>query len=307
MSFDSLLEELADPAKRISSQQLINLSALDARDTARFADLWPSLPANRRLRLLQQLTDLAEDNVELDFSAVFKLSLSDEEASIRAAAVRGLYEYEESDLIPPLVHLLRNDPDPEVRREGAIALGRFAIAAEMGYLPPSDSETVKNVLMESAEDLDEDERVRARAIEALGAISGEETENLIESIYQEESIWLKVGAVDAMGRSCDEVWLPVLMREMQNRAPEMRHAAAFAAGEIGSEEAVPSLKRLAVEDRDRDVQLAAIRALGEIGGPQARVALKSVLYEAEDDLREAVEEAMSELSFREDPLRPPGF
>jgi HEAT repeat protein len=158
------------------------------------------------------------------------------------------------------------------------------------------------VLMESAEDLEEDDRVRGRAIEALGAISGEETENLIESIYGEDSLWLKVGAVDAMGRSCSESWLPLILHEMENRAPEMRHAAAFAAGEIGNEGAIGPLKRMAVLDPDREVQMAAIHSLGEIGGAQARVALKAILYEGDEALEEAVQEAMSEIEFNEDPM-----
>jgi len=117
-------------------------------------------------------------------------------------------------------------------------------------------------------------------------------------------MWLKVGAVDAMGRSANETWLPIVIDEMDSEAPEMRHAAAFAAGEIGAEDAIQPLKRLAIQDPDREVQLAAIRGLGEIGGPTATVALKSILYEGDDDLREAVEEAISEAEFYDDPLNP---
>jgi HEAT repeat protein len=167
---------------------------------------------------------------------------------------------------------------------------------------PGDAALVREVLFESAEDLEEDEEVRARAIEALGALSGEETENLIESIYEEDSMWLKIGAIDAMGRSCNLMWIPLILREMENPAPEMRHAAAFAAGEIGEQETVDQLKRMAVMDPDREVQLAAVHALGEIGGMQAKVALKAILFEGEEILEEAVQEAMSEIEFNEDPL-----
>jgi hypothetical protein len=52
------------------------------------------------------------------------------------------------------------------------------------------------------------------------------------------------------------------------------------------------------------VQLAAVRGLGEIGGAAATVALKSILYEGSDDLREAVEEAIAEAEFYDDPLNP---
>jgi HEAT repeat protein len=89
---------------------------------------------------------------------------------------------------------------------------------------------------------------------------------------------------------------------MENAAPEMRHAAAFAAGEIGEEAAVDQLKRMAVMDPDREVQLAAVHSLGEIGGSQAKVALKAILFEGEESLEEAVQEAISEIEFNEDPL-----
>jgi HEAT repeat protein len=308
VSFESVLATLVDPEKRPTAQELVDFSDLDDAELRALSDAWADLAPDRRLRLLTDLTDLSQDNVELNFDAIFRNALTDEEPEARVAALRGLYEYEGRDLIPPLAELLRDDPAPEVRREAAVALGRYALAAELGYLRSDDTDRIKGVLIESAEDLEEDERVRARAIEALGAISGEDTENLIESIYQEEeSLWLKVGAVDAMGRSCNDNWLPLIIQEMENPAPEMRHAAAFAAGEIGEEDAIEPLKRMAIEDPDREVKLVAVHALSEIGGPLARVALKSVLYEGDDELQQAVQEAMTEVSFQEDPLNPSSF
>ena len=304
MALESEIDELSDPSKRLSARHLADLSDLDAADARRLADAWPSIVPERRFSIVSELTELTEDNVDLNFDAVFKTALADGDANVRAAALRGLTEHEGRDLITVLADLLRNDADAGVRREGAIALGRYALAAELGFLRDDDAEAIRATLIESAEDADEDERVRARAVEALGALSGDETDNLIESIYGEESLSLKVGAVDAMGRSCSETWLPVVIRELQNQAPEMRHAAAFAAGEIGDESAIPPLKRVAIEDPDPEVRLAAVHALGEIGGKRARVALQGVLYEGDDALREAVEEAMSELSFHDDPLNP---
>jgi HEAT repeat protein len=302
VSFESDLADLSDANKRLSATQLVNFSELDAIEAARFEEAWPEIDPGRRISIISELTDLAQDSVDLNFDAIYKLALRDEEPLVRAAALRGLHEYDGRDLIAVLADVLRNDPDAAVRRESAVALGRFALAAELGQLRAEDAGAVRDVLSESSEDLEEDERVRARSIEALGAFSGEETENLIESIYEEDSLWLKVGAVDAMGRSCNENWLPLLLREMENRAPEMRHAAAFAAGEIGDEAAVDQLKRMAVLDPDREVQLAAVHALGEIGGSQARVALKAILYEGDEALEEAVQEAMQEIEFNDDPM-----
>jgi HEAT repeat protein len=303
MPLETDLAEISDENKRLSASHLKNLSHLDAADVRLLVEAWPEIAMMRRLNIVRELSELTDDNVELNFDAIFKIALSDEEPYVRAAAIRGLDEYEENDLIPVLINLLLIDQDVEVRREAAIALGRYALSAELERLSHADSRAIRNALIESAEDVEEDERVRARAIEALGCMSGEDTENLIESIYAEDSLWLKVGAIDAMGRNCNSIWLPIILRESEHRAPEMRHAAAFAAGEIGEESAVPQLRRMALQDPDRDVQLAAIRSLGAIGGPTARVALQGVLYEGDDALQEAVEEAMAEIDFSDDPLR----
>jgi HEAT repeat protein len=302
MTFESTLDDLTDPAKRITSEQLTSLSYLDEAELRQLAELWPQIDVPRRLNVINAMIDIAADNVELNFDATFKLALMDEDFEVRGAGLRGLFEYEGRDLIRTLINLLREDEAPGVRREAAIALGRYALAGELGHLGESDTYQVRDALVESAEDELEEEFVRASAIEAVGAISGEETENLIESLFREESLGLKIGAVDAMGRSANESWLPLIIDEMESESPEMRHAAAFAAGGIGAEEAIQPLRRLAITDPDREVQLAAIRGLAEIGGAAAAVALKSVLYEGSDDLREALEEAISEAEFYDDPL-----
>ena len=307
MPFPEVLTELADPDSHLLSAQLVSFSHLDEFEARELLEAWENIPLERRVRLLFDITDLAQDNVELNFDTVFKTALTDATPELRLVGLRGLFEYEGRDLIDSLAEMLREDADADVRRESAIALGRFALEAELGNLRDGDTERIKDVLIESVQDDNEDERVRARSLEALGAISGEDTENLIESLYNEDSVWLKVGALDAMGRSCNDYWLPTVFLEMENPAPEMRHAAAFAAGEIGDDDAIERLKVMAIEDPDRDVQLAAIRALAEIGGPLSRVALKSILYEGDDELREAVEEAMTEVAFNDDPLSPTGF
>src|SRR3954464_9718051 len=304
MTFQSLLDVFPDPEAQPSAAQLASLSHLDREDVALLAEAWEDVDVERKRLVLVQLAEMAEDNVDLNFDAAFKLGLQDESGAVRAQAIRGLIEYEGRDLISVLATMLREDADLDVRSEAAIALGRYALEAELGHLGDSDREAIADVLMESAEDNDEDIGVRAKAIEALGAISGDEIDNLIESIYAEESMVLKIGAVDAMGRSCNDTWLPIVLKELEHRAPLMRHAAAFAAGEIGEEEAVSPLQRAAIQDPDSEVRHAAIRALGSIGGPKASVALKTVLYEGHDEDRPAIEEAQQELSFYDDPLRP---
>ncbi len=304
MSFQDTLEQLLDPALQLRSSALVELSDLAGDDQETLVQRWPDIDPVRRLKVVQTLSEILEDNIDLNFDAVFKNALEDPDAEVRAAAIRGLFEYEAEDMIPVLAGLMRDDPDEEVRAVAAEGLGRYALAAEHDKLSEAAVVRVRQTLTDSAIDMSEEETVRAKAIEALGALSGEETSELIESVYDEGTLRLRIGAVDAMGRSCDEAWLPHILQELNDDDAEMRHAAAFAAGCIGDEGAIPSLAELAMGDEDFEVRVAAVRALGEIGGRLARVALNNLIYEGDHALRDAISEAMAELSFAEDPLRP---
>src|SRR5690606_29994922 len=97
MPLESDLEELSDENKRLSATQLKNLSGLDQDDVRTLREAWPDIDMMRRLNIVRELAELAEDNVELNFDAVFKVALDDEEPYVRAAAIRGLDEYEGKD------------------------------------------------------------------------------------------------------------------------------------------------------------------------------------------------------------------
>src|SRR5690349_6650075 len=109
MTFQSLLELFPDPEQQPSAAQLASLSHLDSEDAALLDEAWEDVDAERKRRVLVQLAEMAEDNVDLNFDAVFKLALQDEEGEVRAQALRGLVEYEGRDLIKSLGELLRED------------------------------------------------------------------------------------------------------------------------------------------------------------------------------------------------------
>src|SRR4051794_18031062 len=128
MSFESNLADL--PNKRLTSSQLVEFSNLGPEEVESLQDALEGTPPERRLGLMTDLSVLVEDNIELNFDAVFRLALADAAAGVREAAIQGLYEYEEPDLIEPLSDLLLGDPDGAVRAEAAVALGRYALMAE---------------------------------------------------------------------------------------------------------------------------------------------------------------------------------
>ncbi len=301
MNLKAYLQELADSARPLAISRLTSLSSLDADETSHLVDAWPELELTRRQRVIQELIDLAEDNVELDFDRVFFVALGDSDAEVRRNAVRGLWEHESRDLIDPLADLLETDTDPAVRAEAALGLGRFVLQAEFGVLHRADAERVESALRRAAEDTAEVVEVRGRALESIGASSRPWVRDLIEEAFDSDDRRRRISAVHAMGRSCNADWLPTLVRELENEDPEIRYEAVCACGSIADEAAMSHLLPL-LYDEDVEVQEAAIGALGEIGGSLAKEALKEMLEGPDERVREAALAALAEIDFDEDPL-----
>lgn len=301
MSFQTYLGELADPSKRLVVSGLVKLASLGPEEVALFMNVWPEMELSRRQQLIDDLIDLAEDNVELNFDAVFFVALGDRDAEVRRAAIRGLWEYEGRDLIDALVGMLDGDANAAVRAEAALALGRFVLQAEFDALRSADAERVEQALRGKVDDGEEPVEVRGRALEALGARGAPWVRDLIERAFDAGDRRLRLSAVHAMGRSCDASWLPVLFEELGSDDAEIRFEAAVALGSIAEEEATPRLLPL-LEDEDAEVQEAAIGALGEIGGARAREALQAVAGDFNERLRDAAAAALAVAGFDEDPL-----
>lgn len=301
MNRQSLLRDVFDPALEPKATRLANLSNLEGDERDELRRVLAETPAERRLRVAEELLQLGEDNPTLSFAAVFRQLLSDPEAQVRRLAIEGLWEDDSRDLIDPLVRLLNEDADPGVRQTAALSLGRFVVLNEFDAVRPRDAEKVIAALREAIDDFGQTVDVRARAVEAIGASSAPWVEEIIERAYVDDEPRLQLSALNAMGRSADVRWLPTLLTAIESEEPERRYEAALAAGQIGDDDAVPALNDL-IEDEDAEVRAAAITALGQLGGEIAIEALEERLIEfAENEelapaLRGALVEARGESS-----------
>ena len=299
-TFQEYLAELKDEGQPLKVSRLVYLSHLADEQEKAFLAAWPQLQSERRRQVMQQLVELAEDNVDLNFDVIFLASLCDADPQVRAFAIRGLWEYEHRDLIKPLIGLLQSDDSAAVRAEAALALGRFVLHWELGSLPDRYFRQVEQVLRRAISNGDEELEVRGRALEAIGACSLPWVRRAICNAYKSDSRRLRVSGIHAMGHNCDPSWLPILFQELKNDDPEMRYEAALACGSLAEEAAVVHLIPL-LEDEDVEVREATIAALGEIGGRQARSALTRYLDHPSRTMREAVQEALSLVDSAEDP------
>ncbi len=293
--------ELRDLSKPLVTSQLVNLSDLSHDEIEIFESEWPAIDVARRKQIVERLVELAEDNLQLDFDEVFRICLADADGKVRAEGIEGLCEGEERSLIEPMITLLLGDEEHSVRAAAAVALGRFALLAELGKLPPNDAHKVEGALLTALNKSDEDLDVYCRVLEAISSSSKPEVEELIRQAYKSNSVEFRASALYAMGQNCNPSWLPLLLKELRSPHPQLRFEAAGACAKLEAEEAVPRLIEL-IHDSDAQVQVSAIEALGQIGGSEAKEALQQCLKSSEDVVREEAQEALKEMGFWEDPF-----
>ena len=301
MSLESFLESLADASNDVSSSEFIELSDMLAEELGLFARTWLGIDVERQRWIVSRLVELAEDNPELDFAAVFKMCLKDEDEVVVERAMEGLWEQEDRSIIPGLLQILLSDKSPNVRSAAAMALGKYTLLVQEGKMLPKDRESIHNSLMATLNDSDQPIDVRRRSLEAVASFNTGDIKKMVSWAYESGDLALKSSSIFAMGRTGESEWLPLLIKELQSPEPIIRYETANACGELGEEDAVPHLVSL-LEDDDYQVQLAGVNALGKIGSPLAKKVLLHCVKEGDSVLEDAARAELQNIEFLEDPM-----
>ncbi len=291
--FDRLLEQLSDETMPIVMSRLYPLSDLRGEELERLSSVVDAATPERRRHLMRSLIELAETSFEVNFDAIFRHYLDDDDGEVRAAAIDGLWENESAALIGPFLTMLRSDPSPRVRASAAAGLGRYVLAGELEKLDQPVQARILTDLLSVFGLKDESVEVRRRALESASYACIPEVLDAVEIAYSDEQEAMRLSAVVGMGRSCDRRWVDILLQELTSPTPAMRYNAAIAAGDLELREAVPLLTRM-LRDPDREVYNASIWALGQIGGKQAQDALEAAYDEADEDAQAAIDDALAE-------------
>ena len=299
MSLELCLDAIRSSEEALPNSLLYHLSDLSAAEVVDFASAWKTAEPERKTPILDRLIDLSQDRTELDFSAVFRRCLKDDEEGVRQRAIEGLWEHEERRLISPLCDLLAHDPAPSVRAAAAVGLGKFAELAQQGKLLPKDGPQIEECLLAALQDETEELLVRRRSLEAAGVLNSPQVDEFIRWAYASEDLSMKGSALYAMGRTGEAHWLECLVKETRSPSPPLRFEAANACAQLEEEDAVPHLIPLMVDD-DLQVQLSAIRAAGAIGGPLAKKALRRCIKEGDAAVEDAARESLEMVDAMED-------
>lgn len=275
------------------------LSGLSEAELDRLKPVWAELTDEYRTKVMQRLAETSETDFEMDYRVMGFLGLDDASPEVRKAAIDVLWEDETLELMHKLMLLAQVDTSVEVRAAALTGLGRFILLGELGDLPEEETIPAQNVAVKILKDELLDVDIRRRALEAISNCSHEIVPSAIQRAYRSSEHRMKVSSIFAMGRSYDERWTDIVLREIESENDEIRYEAARAAGELEILEAVPLLGRLLADD-DREIKEVAVWSLGEIGGREAQRILSAMLEvaeEAEDeDLIEAIEDAISTAS-----------
>lgn len=301
MTIDKFMTEIADEAQPLRRSNLLQLSSLDREDLQDFRRAWVRITRARRREILALLVELSEDNLELDFSAVFRSCLSDKCEVVREQATRGLLETDDRMVIRPLVGLLTDDPSSRVRAAAAMSLSKFTDMAQQGKLMSRDEDRIREALFAVISKRGEEVDVRRRAIEAVASLDAPEIGGIVREAYESGDPMMQQSAIYAMGRSSNSDWLPIVLEEINANNPAIRFEAANACGLLGDESVIPHMMPL-ITDEDSEVQSAALNAMGNIGGALARRALMHAASMDDDTLAETAREALENLEFDDEPL-----
>ncbi len=301
MTLQQYVSELSDPDASIDHPGLLQLSSLSNAEVREVMSVWSGISTQRRCEILQWLTELADDNLKLDFTAVYRACLRDMDDDVRANAARGVSDCDDRTIIRPLIEILLKDKSADVRAEAATSLGKFAEFAQEGKVLRRDGEKIRTALLEVIGRSGESMESRRRAIEAVASFNSPQVEDIIREAYYDGDLKLKQSAVFAMGRSSDSRWLPIVIQDTRNEEPSIRFEAANACGYLGDAVTVPHLIAI-LEDDDAQVQLAAVKSLGLIGGSLAKRALIQCLTIGDETIEEAATAALGSIEFDEDPL-----
>jgi HEAT repeat protein len=288
---DSLLDE-KKTIQEISWQRLSNLQPAEIAD---LSTCWQNIPRQKRLDLLNNMRELAEEDPLFFFEEVGRIGLADSDPQVRLCGIR-LSALEESEsLIPTLIQILTEEPNFELRAGAAEALGRFVYLGEIEEISTRANDELQDRLIKSYQE-DEQLVVRQRALEAVSFSSRKLIDRLIEdNIHSDDEDW-QASALIAMGRSANANWRSLVSDFLDHESARLRKEAAHAAGRLATADAKASLVLMATDDTDDAVRDAAIWALSEIGGSDVQEFLEELIDEtSQEDRLDFLESALENL------------
>lgn len=293
----ALVSEQTSSNAVVPSAVVYGLSELSGDELKAVAPIWSRLSGVAKHRVLSALNDASEAMFELSFREIATLSLGDESSLVRAKAIDLLWTDESVETMRKLMRLAESDPDEKIRSRALESLGRFILLGEYGDIPADLAAQAQALTYTIHKNTAEPVEIRRRALEALANSSHAAVEQLILAAYVDGNRELRIGAIFALGRTCNQNWRDQLLNVLDNDDDEHVYEAIRACGHIQVADSVQRIGEFALSE-DQDIQMMAIWSLGEIGGRRAfEILTRLQENEADEELAAAIDEALDSAGF----------
>jgi len=284
----------------LSDELVESLSGLTDAPRAQFDEFWRELDADQRVALVHRLAEATEENVVLDFAWIHGLVLADPDPVVRELGLRLAAVEPRRELLDTYLYTAAADPDPDVRVAALEELSAYTLLAGTEDWPAALQQQLETALVGALHLPNAPLAARTAALLSLAYLTTDRSEQEIRQAHLQPD--LREAAIEAMGRNCQEIWIPDLLAELEDDDPDLRLAAVQAAAELEDEGLVPRLAAM-MHDPDFDVRMAAIAALGTVGGDDAKGLLADLMKSQDKPLRDAARTAIERLLEDEDPFK----
>lgn len=204
-------------------------------------------------------------------------ALSDDEAHVKLAALRGLtgtLKLTDRPIVDALLGLTKAD-NSDVR---ATAIEMIREVAKLAITEDSALQ-LREALVTTL--TDSENKVRSASARSLGAFPGDKTVESLMTVLDDQISDVRLSVIETLGHLQDERAIDGLMKSLNDK--ETRAAAAQALGQIvrkvNHKDVITSLVNLVQTGRRRQ-RIGAVMALAEIGSHEAVPILKKLLDES---------------------------
>jgi HEAT repeat protein len=282
-TFEQALEVIKSASENVSSDVIMyGLSDLMDFQVSQLRNVFQTLDVNYRQVLIEVLIDEGLEHFELNFDAVGKLAIQDQDAHVRQSGVELLAESEDIEVMDRLIQLAEHDSSLAVREESIRVLGHFILLGELGDLDEEDTHRAQKLVLKLYKDTTQIASIRAEALVALANCSHEHVERYITESYKSTEPELRLGAILAMGSTADEErWGSTIINALESDDEDIVQAAIRSSGALQLTDAVRPMSKM-LKDAERDLTERIIEALGEIASKQAIRVLEDLLEHAEE-------------------------
>jgi HEAT repeat protein len=205
-------------------------------------------------------------------------ALKDNDSNTRKLAVQVLRKIG-IPAVRPLVQALRNDEDPNIRKETAEALG---FIGDVKAIRP---------LIQALED--DDDGVQEESMKALIKI-GVPSIDALAKVLNDRNNQVRKHAVQALGEIKDARAVESLIQVLTDSDVDVLGDAVSALEKIGIASVKPLIR--ALKDKDSQIRKLAVEALGEIRDTRAVEPLIQVLSDNDSIVRGEAADALSKIS-----------